>query len=165
MSRIITLLLLLSTAGCNLAEYRSSYLEQTRRVDNFLIGPQFAAEDIAELTELGVSAVINSRHPDEMKELKFDQARSLEQAGMTYLTAPLGGKEYPMSPATLDRFSSAIKAAGSDGPVLLHCRSGRRSSLLLAAYLVREKGMTEEAAAEAVGQPELEKADIQKLLK
>ena len=54
------------------------------------------------------------------------------------------GTTNPYSPETLSRFTEAVK--GSNGKVLLHCTIAWRTSHLWAAYLIKERGIAEEAA-------------------
>lgn len=102
-----------------------------------------------------VTAVINLRTPQEMADtskVAFDQAALVDSLDLDYILIPLGGKEYPYTPAAVDSFAAALDR--HPGPVLLHCTSGGRASHLWAAYLVRHRGWDVSAAyarGEAIG--------------
>ena len=86
----------------------------------------------------GVATVVNLRTPEEMADrarVPFDEAALADSLGLAYVSIPLGGDEFPYTPAAVDSFAAALDR--SDGPVLLHCTVGWRASHLWAAYLVR----------------------------
>ncbi len=77
--------------------------------------------------------VVNSRTPEETAALAFDIRAAVESRGMRYAELPIGGAS-GASPALTGELSGLLSA--SDGPVVLHCRSGTRSAHLYAAYLI-----------------------------
>lgn len=90
----------------------------------------------------GVSTVINLRTSQEMSNraaVPFDEQVVVEGLGMTYVHLPLGGPETPYTPDAVRRFADALHAA--QGKVLLHCTVAWRASHMLAAYLIRFRGM------------------------
>ena len=92
----------------------------------------------------GVTAVVNLRTPGEMsnpEQVPFDQVALLDQLGLDYVEAPIGGAAYPYSTAAVDALAQAID--DTDGKVLLHCRSAGRASQVWAAYLVKYEGLSE----------------------
>jgi uncharacterized protein (TIGR01244 family) len=129
----------------------SDYMsENTHSVDGRLfIGPQPGANDLQNIKTEGIQRVISFRTPEEIAELKFSQATQLAELGIDYVEIPVGGSQYPYSPAQLDQLSEVLK---KDGKVLLHCRSGYRASVITVAYLIEVQGMPiDEAVSHAEG--------------
>ncbi|MDO9172493.1 MAG: sulfur transferase domain-containing protein [bacterium] len=102
---------------------------------------------LVELAALGVATVVNLRTPQEMSDttkVRYDEAAFVDSLGLRYVTIPLGGKEYPYTPAAVDSFA-AVLGAGRE-LVFLHCLSGSRAGNLYAAYLARVRGWPLESA-------------------
>jgi len=113
-----------------------------------IISAQPSPEDLETFKDYGVKAVINSRTDTEMEQLDFNESRWLQTADMAYQQVTIGAQE-PYSVAKLTAFNEAMLKAreqAGDAPVLLHCRSGHRSSQLYAAWLVKYRGLTPDEA-------------------
>ena len=91
---------------------------------------QPSPEDFERLAEDGVRTVINNRPDDEEPgQLSAAEGSRLAAAhGMAYHHLPVTGPT--LTRETVERFGTIV--GGSDGPVLAHCRSGTRSTLLWA---------------------------------
>lgn len=122
----------------------STYVEKATKVDRVIIGGQPLAIDLASLKSAGVTRVINLRTAEEMKTVGYDEPAALADAEFAYRHVPLGGPEFPYTPAVLDAFNAEMHAA--DGKVLLHCASGGRAGLVYAAWLVKYRGQTPDQA-------------------
>jgi uncharacterized protein (TIGR01244 family) len=109
--------------------------------EDVFIGGQPTEKALRDLKAQGVTTVVNLRSPEEMRSaVKFDEEALVRQLGMKYVYIPMRGtSQLPYSPAGLDRFAEAMKAA--DGKVLLHCTIAWRASHLWTAYLIRERGI------------------------
>jgi uncharacterized protein (TIGR01244 family) len=86
---------------------------------------------------LGVTAVVNLRTPDEMDNrdrVPFDEAALVRDLGMEYVHIPLGGDDYPYTPEAVADFAAVL--VKHKGPVLLHCTVAWRASYMWAAYLI-----------------------------
>jgi sulfide:quinone oxidoreductase len=86
--------------------------------------------DIDALTRAGVRTIINNR-PDgeDPGQLSAAEARQRAAAqGVAYHHIPITAAS--LTRADVDAFAAAVKSA--PGPVVAHCRSGTRSSLLWA---------------------------------
>lgn len=144
---LCVMLLAISACTTTPAPQSSNYLDdKSHSIDGRLfIGPQPELVDIEQLRDNGFTKVISFRTPDEMKELSFDEATALSAAGITYRHIPVGGDEYPYSPAQLQSLIPELE--NSNDKILLHCRSGWRASVITVAWLVEEQGMS---LAEAV---------------
>jgi uncharacterized protein (TIGR01244 family) len=119
---------------------RPDYLQMVYpAAPNLFIGPQPFYPDLQRLKQAGITKVINFRTPQEMKELRFDEASELKKMGIDYVLIPIGGKEFPRSPRQTQALAEALK--GENGKVLMHCRSGHRASEAYIAWLVNEKGV------------------------
>lgn len=126
------------------APAQSTYLDKSLRIDRLIVGGQVLDADIAALKSAGVTRVINLRTPEEMQSLGFDEGTSLASQGLSYRQMPLGGSDFPYSPALLDAF--AAEMAQNQGALVLHCASGGRAGMLYAAWLVKYQGQTPEQA-------------------
>lgn len=105
------------------------------------------ANDFAEAARLGFKTIINNR-PDgeEAGQLTAREEVSLaRQAGIDYLHVP-AAKHEVLDDHVLEPFGDALATA--DLPILLHCRSGLRSTIMWVAVAV-EGGMALDAALAA----------------
>ena len=98
---------------------------------NIYVSGQITADDFPALQEAGIKTIINNR-PDgeEPGQLTAAQAAELaEQYGMLYHYLPMVNGQ-PLPDNLVPDFKTAVEA--NDEPVLIHCRSGMRSSFLWA---------------------------------
>ena len=124
-------LMLLDTTGM--------FQERYARVgDDFFIGGQPSEKALRAMKAEGVTTVINLRMPQEMERIGFAEEKLVQELGMKYVHIPMRGGtgEMSYSPATLARFTEAMKSAS--GKVLLHCTIAWRASHIWAAYLIQE---------------------------
>ena len=97
-------------------------------VDGIAVAPQIEAGDLVAIQAAGYRTIINNR-PDgeEPGQLTAAEAGDLARSlGLVYIHQPVNG-------ATLGHASAAAFAeavAASPGPVLAHCRSGTRCTIL-----------------------------------
>lgn len=102
-----------------------------RRIDERVsVAPQIDPADVAELTDLGFTTIVNNR-PDgeEMGQPTGEQVRAAaEAAGLAYVAIPVthAGFSHPQVTAMIDVLARAT------GPVFAYCRSGTRSCHLWA---------------------------------
>src|SRR5436190_13692767 len=92
--------------------------------------------DIEALAQAGVRTIVNNR-PDgeDPGQLPAAEARRLaESLGIAYHHIPVTAAT--LSRADVDAFAATLKAA--EQPVVVHCRSGTRSTLLWALTRIRE---------------------------
>jgi uncharacterized protein (TIGR01244 family) len=92
--------------------------------------------DIEALAAAGVRTIINNR-PDgeDPGQLPADEARHLAEAhGIAYHHIPFTAAT--LTRADVDAFAAALHAAPQ--PVVVHCRSGTRSTLIWALTRLRE---------------------------
>lgn len=94
------------------------------------VAPQIAEEDFAALAKEGFRTVINNRPENEgPDQIPDPQARQLaDAAGLAYLQIPVTSQS--LGPEAIARFGQALNE--EQGPILAHCRSGTRSTLLWA---------------------------------
>jgi len=162
--RFIILLALIVFLGLGVvAQAADSYVDRSIQVGEWTIGPQPDLGDLDEMQKRGVGLVISTRQPVEMEQLDFDETREAGKRGMKHINIPVGGDEYPFEPGMLETFSAAIQSA--EGPVLLHCRSGYRASVLTAAYLVKKQGVSVDQAIETIGDSRLQAETVERVLK
>ncbi len=92
--------------------------------------------DIEELARAGVRTIVNNR-PDgeDPGQLPAAEARQLAEAhGLAYHHIPITAAT--LTRADVDAFAAALRDA--ETPVVAHCRSGTRSTLLWALTRLRE---------------------------
>ena len=122
-----------------LLETTGMFLQRYAKVgDDLFIAGQPTEKALRAMKAEGVTTVINLRMPEEMAQVGFDEKKLIEELGMKYVHIPMRGGTGDMSysPATLAKFTSAMKSA--DGKVLLHCTVAWRASHIWAAYLIQE---------------------------
>jgi len=119
----------------------------------FPLGPELSVAgrldraDIDALARAGVRTIINNR-PDgeDPGQLPAAEARRLAEAhGIAYHHIPITAAT--LSRADVDVFAAAMRDA--PGPVVAHCRSGTRSTLLWALMRMREGANALSLIAEA----------------
>jgi uncharacterized protein (TIGR01244 family) len=106
------------------------------------LGPGLSAagrldrQDIEALAAEGVRTIINNRPDDEDPgQVPAAEARRIAEAhGIAYHHIPITAAT--LSRADVDAFALALREAPS--PVVAHCRSGTRSTLLWALTRIRE---------------------------
>ena len=106
--------------------------------------------DIEALARLGVRTIVNNR-PDgeDQGQLSAAEARRLAEAhGLVYHHIPITAAT--LSRADVDAFAAALRDAPT--PVVAHCRSGTRSTLLWALSRMREGADPLALVAEAARQ-------------
>jgi len=123
----------------SLLETDGMFLQRYAKVgDDLVIAGQPTEKALHVMKDQGVTTVINLRMPEEMEQIGFDEKKLVASLGMKYVHIPMRGGDGEMSysPATLAKFTSAMKSA--DGKVLLHCTVAWRASHIWAAYLIQE---------------------------
>jgi uncharacterized protein (TIGR01244 family) len=105
------------------------------RHENVWIASQPSEADLDGWAEAGAKMVINSRSNQETQSLPFNLKDAVESRGMQYIEMPIGGP-HGADPALTTSLIEIL--ANAEGPVVMHCRSGTRSSHLYAAYLMHQ---------------------------
>ena len=94
--------------------------------DLFLSGQPSEPTAITQAKSLGVTTIVNIRTNSEIEEWAPVKEEELAtEQGIEYIHLPAGDDDHPYSPAQVDTLASILENA--KGPVLLHCRSGRRA--------------------------------------
>lgn len=101
--------------------------------DRLMAGSQPERDDFAGLARQGVTAIINNRPDDEEpgQLSAAEGARLAAEHGLAYHHLPVTGASIDRD--TVAAFGRILDSAG--GPVLAHCRSGTRSTIL---WVLRE---------------------------
>lgn len=116
-------------------------IETKRLSDSVYAAGQIGPEDVPELKAAGFTAIVNNRPdfeggPDQPTAEAVRAAAVAEGLGYSYV--PMTPQA--LGPELLDRFHAALEAAGEDGKVLVHCRSGARSTALWALSQICHEG-------------------------
>ena len=104
--------------------------------DDLSVAPQISVADVAEAAAQGFTTIINNR-PDgeDPGQLPVAEARRLAEAhGIAYHHIPVTAAS--LTRADVDAFAATLRDA--PGPVVAHCRSGTRTTLLWALTRLRE---------------------------
>jgi sulfide:quinone oxidoreductase len=111
------------------------------------VAGQLDRADIDALARNGVRTIINNRPDDEdAGQLPAAEAQKLAEAqGIAYHHIPITAAS--LSRADVDAFAAALDAAPQ--PVVAHCRSGTRSTLLWALTRLRAGAEPQPLIAEA----------------
>ncbi len=110
--------------------------------DDLFVSGQPSEQGLTELSQSGLTTVINLRTHFEMNDrntVPFDEAALLESLGIDYVHIPSGGPNTPYAPEMVQTLAAAID--GAEGKVLIHCTVGWRASHLYTAYLHRYAGL------------------------
>jgi len=111
--------------------------------DKVFISGQPTQATIDAVAQKGVKVVINLRRPEETAKLAFDEKTAAKNAGMEYISVPMGTG----LPKDADvKLLMDTLAASKDKPVLLHCASGNRAGAIWALYSGARKGQPVDAA-------------------
>ena len=105
-------------------------------------------EDFREAARLGFKAIINNRpdHEEAGQLTAREEAVLARQAGLAYRHVPVAKHEV-LEPHALEMQSRALRSL--PGPVLVHCRSGLRPTIMWAAASVSSGTPVADALAEA----------------
>ena len=116
-------------------------LEQVYQVENLYIAGQPDKTTLEHFRSLGGKTVINLRGPS---ELKFNERLMMHSLGLRYYNFPVPGKQ-PINPSIMLAISWAIEHEGKV-PIFVHCSSGNRAAVALAAHLTRKLDLTQNEA-------------------
>jgi uncharacterized protein (TIGR01244 family) len=109
--------------------------------DRTLVSAQIAPEEVARLTDHGVTMLVNNRpdgeEPDQPRASDIEAAA--EQAGIAYRFVPI---IRGIGPADVEAMQEALRETG-DGKLLAFCRSGTRSAFAM-SLAHREEGASRE---------------------
>jgi protein tyrosine/serine phosphatase len=114
--------------------------------DHIYRGAQPSGPGFGELSKLGIKTVIDLR---ESGDRSVTEKKTVEAAGMHYLSFPIGGYSVPSADA-MTRLLALFEDAKA-GPVFVHCRRGAdRTGTVLAIYrIVHDHWENAKALAEA----------------
>lgn len=128
---------LLAALGLNSAHAGDAWLTTVKdagpvraSLGEVMIAAQPTPEDIAAMAQKGVTTIVNTRSQAEIDAEDPALAQAAADAGIAYVTVPVGGAD-GFQPQAVDALETAL--ASASGKVLMHCGSGMRSAHLLAA--------------------------------
>ncbi|MDG1996131.1 MAG: dual specificity protein phosphatase family protein [Emcibacteraceae bacterium] len=116
---------------------------------NFYIGSQPSTDAIKMMKERGITAVITNRAKKE--NVGFEEEKHIDTAGLKFMRARIYNDRYgdindgKLNVAELEKALNLI-ANTTDGDVYVHCGSGDRASMVLAAYLYKVDNVDPEEA-------------------
>lgn len=106
--------------------------------DGLCVASQPERQQFAELRDGGFRTVINLRVDNEEDGMlrPFDEGDLVREAGMEYMNLPVSMKQ--LRPEQVDEFCHAVESL--EGPILVHCKSGKRAAAFAAACAARRHG-------------------------
>jgi uncharacterized protein (TIGR01244 family) len=96
--------------------------------EHLLIGGQPDEEALRKAAAAGIQVVVNMRGENEA--IDFDEARLVNELGMTYLQLPISGAS-DLTAENVEAFGQLLNTIGTQ-PTLMHCGSGNRVGALFA---------------------------------
>jgi uncharacterized protein (TIGR01244 family) len=121
------------------AELREADLGTTNNVHavgNLYLAGQPAQDDIDALVERGVKTVVCLRKPE---EVDYDEAASVEAAGMAFVSIPFDTAE-ELTDDVFDRVRATLAEHG-DEPLVLHCGRANRVGAVWMVHRVLNEGV------------------------
>ena len=95
----------------------------------------------------GVRHVVSLLEADEVSDLELQSEPLIcEQAGITFSSYPIVDRSLPRDRADALRFASGL--AQSTDPIAIHCRAGIGRSSLMAAAVLKVRGISPNVALE-----------------
>lgn len=103
-------------------------MDISKLANNYSVSPQISSDDVAELANVGYTAIICNRPDDEdVGQPSADAiAAACEQHGLEFHHLPIVGM--PIAEEIIEKHKTIISSA--DGNVLAYCRSGQRSAYI-----------------------------------
>ncbi len=114
-------------------------------------GPNSDMWDLNEIKAGGIAAILSVNHGDAVHEsMLFNLGIAYSNIPMSS-NAPVRDGDIELCLANLPKAMEFIRENLTNGPVLVHCRSGKdRTGMVLAAYLIEFEGCNEKEAMEKV---------------
>jgi uncharacterized protein (TIGR01244 family) len=117
-------------------------MDTVREITNELaIAGQLTLDELQQLAEQGYRSVVNLRSPNEIGFLEDEQQRT-EYLGLCYANFPIQVKTLNLDDVLL----LIQQLTGLPKPMLVHCDSGIRSSIVVLIQIATEQGMRAEDA-------------------
>lgn len=130
--------------------------------EEFAAAPQLTQQDFETLASAGYKTIINNR-PDgeEAGQLSAADAQEIAQKeGLNYLHVPVTMSD--LNAEKIQQFEQALK--DSPKPILAHCRSGMRSSILWAIAKIKNGQMSIEEVISTAAQQGYDLSRVRPLL-
>jgi uncharacterized protein (TIGR01244 family) len=126
-------------------------MDTVRKITNELaIAGQPTLDELQQLAAEGYRSVVNLRSPDEIGFLGGEQQKA-EYLELSYANIPIQLKNLNLN----DVLSVIQQLIGMPKPMLIHCDSGIRSSIIVLLQIATEQGMRAEDAFQKVANLDL----------
>lgn len=142
MNKIIVLLSVFIFASCSLGKFKEQSVTQEKIATGYVLkkygslyyGGQPKSVDMIKLRQEGFVAIVNFRkHKEDAKyNEKWERNNSL-LSGMSYYNMGFDPNNDELSNAYVNKLPGVIKEEMEKGKVLLHCKSGNRAAMWIAA--------------------------------
>ena len=122
---------------------------------NLITGGQPGPNHFAALKDAGLEVVLDIR--DSMEPRPFDQPTLMAEAGFEYHNISVTGDS--LDDVTLEQVLAVVRR-NQGRRMLFHCASGNRVAGAMIAYLMLDRGMSEEAAVQEAMRMGLRGSDV-----
>ncbi len=161
MKNLLYLLLLLSVASCATGKFKAWPIKDAKTATGYemkqygkvYIGGQPSTVDFIKLRQEGFVAVVNLRVHKEDKNKRYNEKWERNNSllsGMSYYHVDFDPKEDKVSNAFVNKLKVPVNIESAKGKVLIHCATGNRAAMWVAANAYLNKNATSEQAR-AVG--------------
>ena len=123
-----------------LEPFECGSIKRMHTLGGVFLASQPNADDLAQAQMGGIQTVVNMRHE---KEMKFDEAATVEALGMGYLHPAWNGPD-ELTDEVFAQYREILRSAPR--PMLLHCGSANRVGAVWLPYRVLDGGLSVEAA-------------------
>ncbi len=134
MKRLLTLLVFLGVSSMAINAHSQVVREEVEGIVNFAhiestvaCAGAITPESVAEIKNMGFSAIINLRRPSEEGANIEAEAAAADAAGIRFVHLPFGGEQ--LDPTVADRFLEVI-ADPTTEPAFIHCAGGGRAATM-----------------------------------
>ena len=122
------------------------YMDTVRKItNNIAIAGQLTLSELPDIVEDGYQTIVNLRSPDEPGFIPEEQQK-LERLGLRYLNLPVQIKA--LNPTTILEIIHQL--SGLPKPMLIHCDSGVRASIVVLMQIAIMQGIQADDAFQKV---------------
>lgn len=157
MKHLLSLLILFTLASCATDKFKTWPVKEAKTATGYkmkqygkvYIGGQPSTVDFIKLRQEGFVAVVNLRvHKEDKKKRyneKWERNNSL-LSGMSYYHVGFDPKKDKITNAFINKLKVPINIESAKGKVLIHCASGNRAAMWVAANAYLNKNATADQA-------------------
>lgn len=157
MKSLFSILLLLSLSSCATGKFKAYPVKEAqtatgykmKQYGNVYIGGQPKTVDFIKLRQEGFVAIVNLRVHKEDKKRRYNEKWERNNSllsGMSYYHVDFDPNKDKITKAFVNKLKVPINIESAKGKVLIHCQSGNRAAMWVAANAYQNKNATAEQA-------------------